>query len=109
MSETAADLYDRAFEARERAAIKTEHAAPPASSLPTLRSAVDLIASTSSLIARISSGAEAPVPTGFGQLDAQLDGGLWPGVHVLVGGTGGGKTQLAMQSALSVATAGIPV
>lgn len=109
MSDTSEDLYDRALEVRERVAIQNESAIAPEHSRPALRSALDLIEPTKTLIARITSGAEAPVPTGLSQLDAQLDGGLWPGVHVLVGGTGGGKTQLAMQSALHAAASGVPV
>lgn len=71
--------------------------------------ATELVEPTRALIARIQSGAEAPVETGFSQLDEQLDGGLWPGLHMLVSGTGNGKTQLAMQTALHAARQGVPV
>lgn len=37
-----------------------------------------------------------------------LGGGLWPGCHVLTGGTGSGKSQLALQLALQAAQDGIP-
>lgn len=37
-----------------------------------------------------------------------LGGGLWPGCHILTGGTGSGKSQFALQLALQAAKAGIP-
>lgn len=76
---------------------------------PALVSARDLISVHRARLANIASGAEAPVPTGFPQLDEQLDGGLWPGLSMLVGSTGSSKTQLAMQTALHAAQQGIPV
>ena len=54
------------------------------------------------------SGEETPVPLPFGSLADKLNGGLWPGVHFLVGGTGSGKTQLALQCCLHAASAGVP-
>lgn len=41
-------------------------------------------------------------------LDEAIGGGLWPGLHFLVGSTGSGKTQFAMQIALGAAFAKIP-
>jgi replicative DNA helicase len=52
---------------------------------------------------------ERPVPTGFSELDAALAGGYWPGAHVLVAGTGAGKTQLVLQQALASIDQDIPV
>ncbi len=54
-------------------------------------------------------GAEAPVPTPWGTVNDRMGGGLWPGMHVLVGGTGTGKSQWALQVAMGAARAGVPV
>jgi hypothetical protein len=77
--------------------------------VPALISVRDLVDVHRARLASITSGSEAPVPTGFPQLDEQLDGGLWPGLTMLVGSTGSSKTQLAMQTALHAAQQGIPV
>jgi hypothetical protein len=55
------------------------------------------------------SGEERPVPLPWPDMAPQFGGGLWPGVHVLVAGTGAGKTAWALQVALHAAKAGIPV
>ena len=39
---------------------------------------------------------------------ATMGGGLWPGLHVLTGGTGTGKSQFALQLALQAAQGGVP-
>jgi replicative DNA helicase len=39
---------------------------------------------------------------------ATMGGGLWPGLHVLTGGTGTGKSQFALQLALQAAKGGVP-
>jgi hypothetical protein len=44
-----------------------------------------------------------------GMTEQSFQGGMWPGVHVLVGGTGAGKTTWALQLALSAARSGSPV
>lgn len=54
-------------------------------------------------------GQERPIPLPWPALSNALGGGLWPGLHVLVGNTGSGKSQLALQAALHAARAGIPV
>jgi replicative DNA helicase len=54
-------------------------------------------------------GQRTPVATPWPQVTAALGGGLLPGVHFLIGGTGSGKTQWALQVALQTATAGRPV
>ncbi|WP_455136471.1 DnaB-like helicase C-terminal domain-containing protein [Thermophilibacter sp.] len=46
------------------------------------------------------------VPTGISGLDAVLVDGMAPGVHVLMAKPGAGKSALALQIALNVATAG---
>lgn len=50
-----------------------------------------------------------PLPPEWPAITAQLGGGLWPGLHVLVAGTGVGKTTWALQVALAAATSGAPV
>ena len=52
---------------------------------------------------------ERPIPLPWESVAAQLGGGLWPGMHVLVSGTGVGKTTLALQVALHAAEHGTPV
>lgn len=51
-------------------------------------------------------GREKPLPTPWTSVDAVLGEGLWPGLYVLVGGTGAGKTQWAVQLAVHAARAG---
>lgn len=50
-----------------------------------------------------------PVPLPWPRLAESLGGGLWPGLHVLTGATGHGKTQFALQAAFSAAKSGTPV
>ena len=54
-------------------------------------------------------GTEAPVPTPWAGINRRLGGGLWPGMHVVVGGTGTGKSQWALQVCMHAAQAGTPV
>lgn len=55
-------------------------------------------------------GKEKPVPLKpWPTLAEKLGGGLWPGVHLLVGGTGSGKSQFAFQAAVTAAASGTPV
>jgi replicative DNA helicase len=54
-------------------------------------------------------GKEKPIPLPWDTLAEPLGGGLWPGLHVLVGNTSSGKTQLLLQAALHAARAGTPV
>jgi replicative DNA helicase len=51
-------------------------------------------------------GIQRPMATPWGGVDALLGGGLWPGMYVLVGGTGAGKTQWAVQVAVEAALKG---
>lgn len=55
------------------------------------------------------SGDEKPVPVPFRGWEDALGGGLWPGAHFIVSGTGVGKSQLSIQTALGAAKAGVPV
>lgn len=50
-----------------------------------------------------------PVPVPWPSLGKALDGGLWPGMHVLTGPTGTGKSQFAVQLAAHAARENFPV
>jgi replicative DNA helicase len=52
---------------------------------------------------RRATGEIGPVVMPWPALNERLGGGLWPGLHVLTGTTGSGKTQLALQIACSAA------
>jgi len=54
-------------------------------------------------------GAAVGFPSGWDKLRDKFNGGLFPGLHILVGATGSGKTQLALQLALAAALDEIPV
>jgi replicative DNA helicase len=59
---------------------------------------------------RRASGDERPVPLPWSNVAAALGGGLWGGTLVtIVGDTGTGKTQWALQAAIHAAEAGVPV
>jgi replicative DNA helicase len=55
------------------------------------------------------SGDTAPLATRFERLNHALGGGFWPGLYLVVGSTGSGKSQFALQLALDAARAGTPV
>ena len=57
---------------------------------------------------RRARGDEKPIPLPFERLARVFGGGLWPGFHVFVAGTGKGKTQFALQLALHAAENGTP-
>ena len=50
-----------------------------------------------------------PLPGDWAALSSRLDGGLWPGLYLLQGNTGSGKTSFALQVALHAARQGAPV
>ena len=54
-------------------------------------------------------GRETPLATPWKSVDGVLGGGFWPGMYVLVGGTGAGKTQWAVQVAVEAALTGARV
>lgn len=54
-------------------------------------------------------GDESPVPLPWAALAGLLGGGLWPGVHMVGGGTGTGKTAFAVQLAKHAAGQKVPV
>jgi replicative DNA helicase len=59
---------------------------------------------------RRARGEERPVPLPWSNVAAALGGGLWGGTLVtLVGDTGSGKTQWALQTAIHAAESGVPV
>lgn len=58
---------------------------------------------------RRASGEERALPLPWPSLADALGGGLWSGLHVVVGSTGTGKSQLTLQLALHAAEQGIPV
>jgi replicative DNA helicase len=59
---------------------------------------------------RRARGEERPVPLPWSNVAAALGGGLWGGTLVtLVGDTGTGKTQWALQAAIHAAESGVPV
>lgn len=89
-----------AEEAREARALELERCAPPLSTL--LPNAI------AAMQAR-SSGLAKPIVTPWATVNAELGGGIWPGLHVLSGTTGSGKSQWALQLALHAAKAGHPV
>ncbi|WP_373048418.1 DnaB-like helicase C-terminal domain-containing protein [Vulgatibacter sp.] len=51
---------------------------------------------------------EKPIPTSLPTLNKIMGGGLGRGVHVIVGNTGTGKSQLALELALTAAEQGYP-
>jgi len=54
-------------------------------------------------------GRERPIPTPWPSVNTALGGGLWPGLFILVGNTGSGKSQWALQVAVDAARQGTPV
>lgn len=60
-------------------------------------------------LAKRARGESAPIELpDWPRMARAMGGGLWPGCHVLTGGTGSGKSQLALQMALQAARQGIP-
>jgi replicative DNA helicase len=51
-------------------------------------------------------GQEKPIQTPWSDLNEQLGGGWWPGVHVLISGTGAGKSQLVIEAGTDAAAEG---
>jgi replicative DNA helicase len=58
---------------------------------------------------RRANGDERPIPLPWPTVADALGGGLWSGLHVVVGSTGAGKSQFSLQMALHAAQQGIPV
>ena len=55
-----------------------------------------------------ATGKAKPIPMPWPSVASALGGGLWPGLHVLTGTTGSGKTQFALQVAFEAACSGVP-
>jgi replicative DNA helicase len=51
-------------------------------------------------------GRETAAPVPWPEFAKALGGGYWPGMHMLIGGTGAGKSQVALQIALHAAQQG---
>lgn len=96
------------------AAVRADCAQATAYPETAARKAAEAVAGTDVLIAqfkemrdRIALGhVSARISTGLAPLDAQLGGGLYPGLIIVGGRTGTGKTTLALQIADSIAAAG---
>jgi replicative DNA helicase len=58
---------------------------------------------------RRARGEEKPTEFPWPTVNQALSGGLWPGLHIVVGNTGAGKSQWALQTALHAAHTGTPV
>lgn len=58
---------------------------------------------------RRSAALETPVPLPWDGVARALGGGMWPGLYVVVGNTGSGKTQFTLGAAIHAAQQGIPV
>ena len=58
---------------------------------------------------RRSDHKERPVPIPWPDVSEALGGGLWPGLYVVVGNTGSGKTQFTLGTALHATQQGTPV
>lgn len=70
----------------------------------------DAAASALLLVERRASGKEKPIATPWSSVNRCLPGGgYWPGMHVLVGGTGAGKSAWALEVALHAAKNGAAV
>lgn len=72
------------------------------------RPVASLVGPASARFRRRASKAELPVPLPWPTVNEALGGGLWSGLHVLVGNTGSYKTGWALQVALHAAQQGVP-
>lgn len=57
---------------------------------------------------RRAEGIEQPIPLPWEHLATAVGGGLWPGLYVIVGGTGVGKTQTVLDIIRHAAGQGVP-
>jgi replicative DNA helicase len=69
----------------------------------------DFMRESFALMQARAGGRAKPVPLPWPGVAERLGGGLWPGLHVLTGATGRGKTQFALQAAWKASDAGVPV
>ena len=105
------DLADQAKEGtlQPHTTIGAEPLTPSGEPFRELRPLGSFLGSALERAERRKAGKERPIPLPWESVAAQLGGGLWPGMHVLVSGTGVGKTTLALQAALHAAEHGTPV
>ena len=75
----------------------------------TPRAVGDFVDAAVEQMRRRSRGDEKPIPLPWTSVAEKLNGGLWPGLTVLVGSTGSGKSQWALQVALEAARQQVPV
>ena len=59
-------------------------------------------------IGRRKNKVDRPIPTPFRDYNIALDGGFWPGLHSIVGGTGSWKTELATSTCSQCIDDGTP-
>ena len=106
------DENDRAMEGTlpaDPAADAEPMPAPGAAALEELAPSVgSIIPDAVAQMLRRAMGEERPVPLPWNDLSGKMNGGLWPGCHVLVGNTGTGKSQFAIQAMLHAAREGVP-
>lgn len=76
---------------------------------PRQEAIADLVGEALETMRDRSTGEERPIPLPWPKVADVLGGGLWPGLHVLVGNTGSGKSQWALQAAIHAAKEGTPV
>lgn len=76
---------------------------PPADLPPALGSKIEGVLAH---LRRRRRGEEKPIETPWPNLNDQLGGGWWPGVHVLISGTGAGKSQLIIEASTDAADQG---
>lgn len=88
---------------------RAEKRAPKAPAPPKLQNVSTLFAPAIERGRLRQKGVELPVPTPWRELNDTLGGGMWPGLHMLVAGTGVGKTQLCMQIASHAVTRPSPI
>lgn len=83
-----------------------EEATAFAKAAPTLGA---LLPKAFDLMERRADGRAKPIATRWPSLNEKIAGGLWPGLHVLTGSTGTGKSQWILDVSLHAARAGTPV
>ena len=69
----------------------------------------DMLPKVMTLFSKRQNGEIKPVPLPWPTITSKLKGGLWPGLHILVGNTGSGKSQWALQAAHYAAKKNWPI
>lgn len=73
------------------------------------RPLADLLDAAYTTFVRRFTQEDKPIALPWDAVNVALGGGLWPGLHMFIGGTGAGKTQFVLDVALKAARAGTPV